>query len=123
MRKFSLSANIHNGFAEGVQYIPTPNGKRAISDIVEDYHSGIHSFTIIGSYGTGKSSFLLALESDLQRQTKYLLDASNLSDAETFEFLNVVGDYADLSSLLKQSLKSEASRQNVIDDLDAYYFI
>lgn len=121
MRKFSLSANIHNGFAEGVQYIPTPNGKRAISDIVEDYHSGIHSFTIIGSYGTGKSSFLLALESDLQRQTKYLLDASNLSDAETFEFLNVVGDYADLSSLLKQSLKSEASRQNVIDDLDAYY--
>ena len=58
---FSLSANIENGFPSDVQYIVTPNGRKAVQNIVDDYHSGIHSFTIIGTYGTGKSSFLLGL--------------------------------------------------------------
>ena len=70
MPTFSLSANIENGFAEGSQYIVTPNAKRAIQNIINDFHSGIHSFTIIGSYGTGKSSFLLAVESDLKNASK-----------------------------------------------------
>ena len=67
---FSLSANIKNGFAEGSQYLVTPNAKNAIHNIVNDFRSGIHTFTIIGSYGTGKSSFLLALESDLNNRGK-----------------------------------------------------
>ena len=62
MRKFSLSANIEYGFADGSQYIVTPNAQRSIYNIVNDFHSGIHSFTIIGSYGTGKSSFRGILE-------------------------------------------------------------
>ena len=33
-RTFSLSANIENGFAEGAQYIVTPNAKKAIHNIV-----------------------------------------------------------------------------------------
>ena len=85
-RTFSLSANIENGFADGAQYIVTPNAQLAIRNIVNDYQTGIHSFTIIGSYGTGKSSFLLALESDLKRTSKkpYLLDAKNLlKDSDT----------------------------------------
>lgn len=57
MRTFNLSANIENGFAEGTQYIVTPNAQKAIHNIVKDFRSGIHSFTIIGTYGTGKSSF------------------------------------------------------------------
>ena len=52
MRTFSLSANIENGFAEGSQYIVTPNAQKAIHNIVNDFRSGIHSFTIIGTYGT-----------------------------------------------------------------------
>lgn len=95
MRTFNLSANIENGFAEGTQYIVTPNAQKAIHNIVKDFRSGIHSFTIIGTYGTGKSSFLLALESDLLNKSnkKYLLDKSNLSDTvNNFEFLNIVGD-------------------------------
>ena len=67
---FSLSANIENGFAADAQYIVTPNAQRAIHQIVSDYQAGIHSFTIIGSYGTGKSSFLLALEADLMKSSK-----------------------------------------------------
>ena len=59
---FNLSTNIENGFLMRSQYVVTPNGRKAIQSIINDFHTGIHSFTIIGSYGTGKSSFLLAME-------------------------------------------------------------
>ena len=106
MSTFSLSANIEYGFAEGTQYIVTANAQRSIYNIVNDFHSGIHSFTIIGSYGTGKSSFLLALESDLRgKSRKYLLDAKNLSPKGKFEIMNIVGDYTELSTLLHRQLQ------------------
>lgn len=115
-KTFSLSANIENGFAEGMQYLVTPNAQNAIHNIVNDFHSGIHSFTIIGSYGTGKSSFLLALESDLQKagKQKYLLDAKNLSDAKSFEIMNIVGDYAKMSTLLSKALNVEGNTTSTL---------
>ena len=122
-RTFSLSANIENGFAEGAQYIVTPNAQKAISSIVNDFHTGIHSFTIIGSYGTGKSSFLLALESDLKRRgkTPYLLDANNLLGTSDVEIMNIVGDYTELSTLLRRSLNAEDTTNSVLDELKIYY--
>lgn len=122
-RTFSLSANIENGFAEGAQYIVTPNAQKAISSIVNDFHTGIHSFTIIGSYGTGKSSFLLALESDLKRRgkTPYLLDAKNLLGTSEVEIMNIVGDYTELSTLLRRSLNVEDTTNSVLDELKNYY--
>lgn len=122
-RTFSLSANIENGFAEGMQYLVTPNAKNAIRNIVNDFHSGIHSFTIIGSYGTGKSSFLLALEADLKKtgKQKYLLDPKNLSDAKTFEIMNIVGDYAEMSTLLSRALNIEGNTDSILDSLKNYY--
>jgi len=122
-RTFSLSANIENGFAEGMKYLVTPNAKNAIHNIVNDFNSGIHSFTIIGSYGTGKSSFLLALEADLKEtgKKKYLLDAKNLSNAKSFEIMNIVGDYAEMSTLLSKALKVEGNTSSILDSLKDYY--
>jgi len=122
-KTFSLSANIENGFAEGSQYLVTPNAQNAIHNIVNDFRSGIHSFTIIGSYGTGKSSFLLALESDLKKtgKQKYLFDAKNLSDAKSFEILNIVGDYVEMSSLLSKALNVEGNSTSILDSLKDYY--
>ena len=120
---FSLSANIENGFAKDAQYIVTPNGQHAIHSIVSDYQTGIHSFTIIGTYGTGKSSFLLALESDLQKQRKqqYLLNPKSLQQTAEFEILKIVGDYSEMSILLQRSLNVEGSKISVLDELKAYY--
>ncbi len=120
---FSLSANIESGFAEGMRYIVTPNAQRAIHQIVSDYKTGIHSFTIIGSYGTGKSSFLLALEADLNKTAKkpLLLKADNLSKSNSFEFKNIVGDYTSLSTLLRRSLNVEGTENSVLDELKTYY--
>ncbi len=122
-RTFSLSANIENGFEEGTQYLVTPNAQNAIHNIVNDFRSGIHSFTIIGSYGTGKSSFLLALEADLKKtgKQKYLFDAKNLSDAKSFEVINIVGDYTEMSTLLSKSLNIEGNAGSILDSLKNYY--
>ena len=122
-RTFSLSANIENGFAEGMRYLVTPNAQNAIHNIVNDFRTGIHSFTIIGSYGTGKSSFLLALEADLKKtgKQKYLLDSKNLSDAKSFEIMNIMGDYAEMSTLLSKALNVEGNTTSILDSLKNYY--
>lgn len=120
---FSLSANIEEGFPANVQYVVTPNGQRAAQSIIDDFHSGIHSFTIIGTYGTGKSSFLLAIESDLNHinKEKRLLNPKNLSATEDFEILNIVGDYTELSTLLGRKLNVDGHSQSILDELKAYY--
>lgn len=120
---FNLSANIENGFAEGTQYIVTPNAQKAVHNLVNDFHAGIHSFTIIGSYGTGKSSFLLALESDLKKKTKkpYLIEPKTLSRNLDFEIINIVGDYTELTTLLRRSLNIDGTTSSVLDELKTYY--
>ena len=98
MRQISLSANIEEGFSKDASYIVTPNARQVAEGIVNGFRSGVHSYTIIGSYGTGKSSFLLALERDLMNHGKSceLLNPSELSDKK-FEMLKIVGDYKELS--------------------------
>lgn len=120
---FNLSANIENGFPLDAQYIVTPNGRRATQSIIDDFKSGIHSFTIIGTYGTGKSSFLLALEADLDRKNreKRLLNPHNLSETDDFEILNIVGDYMELSALLGRKLNVDGHSQSILDELKKYY--
>ena len=93
MQQFSLSANIEEGFAKETQYIVTPNARLVADGIVNGFQTGIHSYTIIGSYGTGKSSFLLALERDLLDNKQYeLLNPTSLSAKKKFEVLKIVGD-------------------------------
>jgi hypothetical protein len=120
---FSLSANIEIGFPSGAQYIVTPNGRKAAQSIVNDFNSGIHSFTIIGTYGTGKSSFLLALEADLncKNKVKMLLNPQNISNSTNFEILNIVGDYMELPKLLGNKLNVEGHSLSILDELKNYY--
>ena len=53
MQTFNLSANIENGFAKGMQYIVTPNAQNVVNNLINGFKTGIHSYTIIGTYGTG----------------------------------------------------------------------
>lgn len=122
MNQFSLSANIETGFPEGSQYIVTPNAKKVLAEIVNGYQSGIHSFTIIGTYGTGKSSFLIALQNDLSGRSKkkYIFDNIDVLGCEKVETLNIVGDYASLPLLLARKLNIEGNTSSVLDALKAY---
>ncbi len=122
MRQFSLSANIEEGFANEASYIVTPNAQKVVESIVNGYQAGIHSYTIIGSYGTGKSSFLLALERDLVGKKQFqLLNPELLSSKKKFEVLKVVGDYKELSVLLSQKLSVEGTTDSILDELKDKY--
>lgn len=123
MKTFSLSANIENSFFEREQYIVTPNTQKAVQSIINDFQSGIHAFTIIGSYGTGKSSFLLAFEADLDKNNKQkrLFNPQNLSFVKDYEILNIVGDYTELSTLLRRKLRIEGHDNSILDELKEYH--
>jgi len=103
--KFNLSTNISQGVDDNFNYIVTPNAQKVYGNIVDSFQSGIHSFSIIGTYGTGKSSFLMALEQDLLNNKSNLVSEKQVfAGAENFEFMNIVGDYTTLSTLLSNEL-------------------
>ncbi len=124
MKKISLSANIEAGFTDSSQYIATPNAQQAAASIVNGFQAGIHSYTIIGTYGTGKSSFLIALKEDLLDKganKKLIPNTSVLSNKQQFEVLDIVGDYESLALLLARRLNVEGNTESVIDSLRNYY--
>ena len=57
--KFSPSINVLRDEGEDFGYIPTENAKRIAQEILQSERTGTHAFQVIGSYGTGKSAFLL----------------------------------------------------------------
>ena len=124
MRKgtFRLSSNIADGFFDVSSYIATPNARRVSGIIADDFKTGMHSFTIVGAYGTGKSSFLLQLENDLlEGKKKYTLIAPQSLHSGAYEVMNIVGDYAELALILQEQLKFTSLKGSVLDQLNGYY--
>lgn len=105
---YTPSVNIEHGVGKEFNYIVTPNSQSVLGNIVSNYRSGLHSFTIIGTYGTGKSSFILALERDLKNNGGSLMSNPEVLNAKGYEFLNIVGDYAPLNVLLSEKLNSDS---------------
>ena len=124
-KNFTLSANLENGIAQGQQYIATPNVKKVAQEIVNGYQTGIHSFSIIGTYGTGKSSFLLHFENDLlgTNHSKKLLERPSLIYDGKYEILNIVGDFKSMTDILLSKLQPimHSSEEDAIKLLHSYY--
>ena len=91
---YSTSVNIIRDTDKDFNYIPTPNAKQVVSQIVNDYKKGIRSFNIIGTYGTGKSSFLLALEQSIRGSKRYF--EPNFGVNTKVDFLKVIGSYSSI---------------------------
>lgn len=54
--KYTPSININQTTFNPQSYIVTQNAKGIVGNIVDSFNTGVHSFNIIGSYGTGKSN-------------------------------------------------------------------
>ncbi len=123
--RFSPSINIIRDAEKAFNYIPTPNSQRIVQQIVNDYKIGIHSFNLIGSYGTGKSSFLLAFEKSLRGERQdFGAIREQFGHAADFEFLRIVGEYRSLFESLMQSpqlAQYTAHEQDVWKAIDRYY--
>lgn len=100
--KYSPSVNIIRDSKKELNYIVTSNAERAALTISDQFRRGIHSYTIIGSYGTGKSSFLWAMAQTMTNKKHLLPFKINTSQVS---FLNFVGVYQSLIEHLAEEFQ------------------
>lgn len=91
---FTTSVNIIRDTDRDFNYIPTPNARQVVSQIVNDFKKGIRSFNVVGTYGTGKSSFLLAFEQSIKGTKRYF--EPNFFLKPKYDFVKIVGAYASI---------------------------
>lgn len=108
--KFSTSTNIIRDLDREIRYIPTPNSKRVVSLIANDFKKGIHSFNIIGSYGTGKSSFLWAFQQCLKGKKDYF--NANIIPNPRVEIINFIGEYRSIISVFAEYFQISSDQYN-----------
>lgn len=93
--KYTPAVNIIRDAKNDLHYIVTENAERSAIRIVSDFTKGFHAFSIIGSYGTGKSSFVWALEQTLTGK-KNFFNLSLPKGINKVKTINFVGEYASL---------------------------
>ena len=118
MKKYSLSANIGSGMKGCARYIITPNAKRVADEIVSQYEAGVHSFTIIGTYGTGKSCFLLEFEQELSLNGKCGLLGKRFPEVSGYDIINIVGRYDSFERILGSELACKCDGADVLEKLE-----
>ena len=115
---FTTSVNILRDIERDFNYIPTPNAKQVVGQIVNDFKKGIRSFNIIGTYGTGKSSFLLAFEQSV-RGTKRYFETNFLSNPKV-DFVKIVGSYTSIVEQFADIFEVTTSRnknENILSEI------
>lgn len=96
-REFSPSINILRDAEKDFEYIVTPNAADIYEQIVSNFDTGVHSFSIIGSYGTGKSAFLVAFMKTLKGEKNIFKPLNGeLKNINGVEFDLILGKYNSL---------------------------
>jgi len=88
-------------------YYPTENSRRIFYQLINEFKLGTHVFNIIGSYGTGKSSFLWALEQNLLKGKPYF--SAGTVTTGPVEILRLVGQYGSLMQTFAELFQVEVS--------------
>lgn len=117
--KFTTSVNIIRDMGRDMKYIPTPNSIRVVNQIVNDFKSGIRSFNIIGSYGTGKSAFLWAFHESIKNNKKYF--GINLLSNPSVEFINIIGEYKSIKAVFADVFEVK-NNKNVSENIFSEIF-
>ncbi|WP_148038913.1 hypothetical protein [Proteiniphilum sp. X52] len=122
---YSPSINIVRDLNKDLEYISTPNAKQVYTHIAKNYTTGTHSFNIVGSYGTGKSSFLLALEHHLNGEKDYFSPLNgSFKGVKGFEFLPIIGESTSLLNYfaIEFGLKNkDYNTRDILKKIEANY--
>ena len=120
--KYTPSINIAQTAFNPKSYIVTQNAKGVVGNIVDSFNAGVHSFNIIGSYGTGKSNFILALQDSLEKGSGILVkNKGQFNGVAKIKFVNIVGDYASLQKILSDNLFPTAASDNLFENLKKFF--
>ena len=122
---YSPSINIVRDLNKNLEYISTPNAKQVYTHIANNYNTGTHSFNIVGSYGTGKSSFLLALEHHLNGEKEYFNPLNgSFKGVKGFEFLPIIGESESLLNYFAAEFglkNKDYSTRDILKKIEARY--
>jgi|TARA_B110000259_G_scaffold56860_1_gene67150 hypothetical protein len=96
-----------------IDFVATSNTKEIFNRIFVNNYSANKSFTLIGNYGTGKSTFLWALEKNLTREINYFSDiSSDKNNVVDYEFIKLIGEKDSLQQSLSKTLKLRKDYSN-----------
>lgn len=120
--KFTTSTNIIRDSERNISYIPTPNARRVVSQIGSDFNKGIRAFNIIGSYGTGKSSFLWALQQSISGKRRFF----SISALQNFKvkIINFVGEYKSITEIFADHFNVKSTKnqtENILSEIFNQY--
>ncbi len=121
--QFKTSVNILRDSNSNFNYYPTPNAKKVVSQLVNDFKIGLRAFNIIGTYGTGKSSFLWAFEKSLKEELRFF--DTNFIDTADYGFLKLVGTYKSIVEHFAEILEVETStniQENIFSEIYNQYY-
>lgn len=97
-----------------MEYYVTPNASKTAKELFDNFDRGIHAFNLIGSFGTGKSSFIWALGKSLKGEASYFNTPFNGKTT----FIKIVGDHLSLKSALNDAFdikEDYAGNQKLFD--------
>jgi ribosomal protein S15P/S13E len=115
---FTTSVNIIRDTDRDFNYIPTPNARQVVSQIVNDFKKGIRSFNVVGTYGTGKSSFLLAFEQSIRGTKRYF--EPNFVIKPKYDFVKIVGSYASIVEQFSDAFEVQTNKnqqENIFSEI------
>lgn len=100
----NISTNILRDRLKDIDYVVTPNAKEIFDRMFLHNYGSNKSFNLIGNYGTGKSTFLWALEKNLKREKMFFSNIYEEKDVIDYEFINVIGENKSLHDVINKSL-------------------
>ena len=111
----SPSVNILRDAERPSNYIPTANSRHIYTQIASQFKSGVRSFSIVGSYGTGKSAFLLALMNHFNGTNPNNFGSINgqFNGLKKFEFISIVGANRSFLDAFAEELDCEPNQKEV----------
>lgn len=123
VNNFTTSVNIIRDTDRDFNYIPTPNANQVVNQIVNDFKKGIRSFNVVGTYGTGKSSFLLAFEQSINGTKRYF--EPNFAKKAKYDFVKIVGSYASIVEQFAEIFEVHAiknQQENILSEIFHRYY-
>lgn len=117
--EFNISTNILRDQSKDLNYVVTPNATKIFERVFSTSDSSNKSFTIIGNYGTGKSTFLWAMEKNLLKEKIFFSTKIN-EKCKSYQFLKILGDATSLSFAFQKvlGLSTECTSRDIIDELE-----
>ena len=110
----NISTNILRDQNKEIDYVVTPNAKEIFDRIFTHNYAANKSFNLIGNYGTGKSTFLWALEKNLKNENIYFneiyFENKNVKD---YDFFKIIGHKSSLLKTFCDTLKIKKDSDSI----------